>query len=282
MKRLKSMDEFMFSRRGFIAAFGSAMAIGATIGAPCNCVCADKAPKLPQKFTLMSFNILHCAGMDGKLDIERTAAAIKRENPRFAGLCEVDWNTVRTGKVDQPRELARLTGMHATFGPAINLQGGKYGVAMLSRDKPLSSRQIPLPGKEPRTLLLVEFPDCTVGVTHLSVSAAAERVESVALIREAIGPKPEKPVFIMGDWNARPQSDVLTAMRKFLTVISDETGRTFHGRPVKGPEKEQEFCIDYIAVDSAHAPGWKVVERKTIADEITSDHKPIVVTVESM
>ncbi len=243
----------------------------------------NQGPKLPrQKFTLMSFNIRHCEGMDGKLDIERTAAAINREKPRFVGLSEVDWKAARTGKVDQPKKLAKLTGMHATFGPAIDLQGGKYGVAMLSRDKPVSSRQISLPGKEPRTLLLVDFPDCTVGVTHLSVSAEAERTESVALIRQAIGPKPKKPVFIMGDWNARPQSEVLASMRKFVTVISDETGRTYHGKPAQGPEREQEYCIDYIAIDSVHAPRWKVSGRKTIADEITSDHKPITVTVESM
>lgn len=238
-------------------------------------------PDLPkQRFTLMSFNIRHGAGMDNKVDLERTAAAINREKPRFAGLSEVDCLVKRTGNVNQPKKLAKMTGMHATFGPAIDLQGGKYGVALLSRDKPVGSRQIPLPGKEPRTLLLVEFPDCVVGVTHLSVSAESERKESVELIRGALAAYANKPVFMMGDWNARPKSEVLTEMRKFLTVVSDETGRTFHGRPVNGPAAEQELCIDYIAIDGAHAPKWKVAMRKTVMDEVTSDHKPIVVTVE--
>ena len=163
---------------------------------------------------------------------------------------------------------------------AIDLRGGQYGVALLSLDKPLGSRQIPLPGKEPRTLLLVEFPDCVVGVTHLSVSAPEERRESVDLIKAAIAGE-KKPVFLMGDWNARPQSDVLTAMRSFLTVVSDETGRTFQGRKVDGPAAEQEYCIDYIAIDSAHAPKWRVSSRKTVPDVITSDHKPIVAVIES-
>ena len=239
-----------------------------------------QGPALPsQKFTIMSFNVCHCSGMDGKIDYARTAAAIRAEKPRFAGLSEMDCCTKRSDGVNQPKKLAKLTGMHATFGPAIDYGGGKYGVALLSRDKPISSRQVALPGKEKRTLLLVEFLDCVVGVTHLSVSAAAERRESVDLIRNALAEQTGKPVFLTGDWNARPQSEVLTEMRKFMTVVSDETKSTFHGRPSAGPAGEQVHCIDYIAIDSAHAPKWKVVERRTIPDETTSDHKPIVVTI---
>ena len=239
-----------------------------------------QGPELPrQLFSVMSFNIRHGQGMDGKVDLARTAAAISKEAPRFVGLSEVDCRTRRTGGVDQAQELARLTGMCATFGPAIDFQGGKYGVAVLSRDRPLSSRQVPLPGKEPRTLLLVEFEDCIVGVTHLSVSADSERRESVELMRAALAEKASKPVFVMGDWNSRPQSEVLAGLRKFVTVVSDETGRTYHGHPSDGPEAEQECCIDYIAIDSAHAPDWKVVSRRTVKDETTSDHKPIVVTL---
>ena len=101
------------------------------------------------------------------------------------------------------------------------------------------------------------------------------------LIKAAIAGE-KKPVFLMGDWNARPNSDVLTAMRSFLTVVSDETGRTYHGRKVDGPAAEQEHCIDYIAIDSAHAPKWRVSSRKTVLDEVTSDHKPIVAVIESV
>ena len=285
-------NEFMFSRRGFLAAFGSAVAYSATAGGVTKrregeILIAHNTDSQfgrgvsRQKFPIMSFNIRHGRGMDGQVDLPRTAAAIKRENPRFVGLSEVDRHTKRTGGIDQAKALAKLTGMHSTFGRAIDVQGGQYGVALLSLDKPLGSRQVPLPGKEPRTLLLVEFPDCVVGVTHLSVSAPEERRVSVDLIKAAIAGE-KKPVFLMGDWNARPQSEVLTAMRSFLTVLSDETGRTYHGRKVDGPAAEQEHCIDYIAIDSAHAPKWRVSSRKTVPDVITSDHKPIVAVIESV
>ena len=59
--------------------------------------------------------------------------------------------------------------MHATFAQALPYQGGGYGVAVLSREKPLSVFKTPLPGAEPRVLLLCEFKDCWFGTTHLSL-----------------------------------------------------------------------------------------------------------------
>jgi endonuclease/exonuclease/phosphatase family metal-dependent hydrolase len=41
----------------------------------------------------------------------------------------------------------------------------------------------------------------------------------------------------------------------------------------------EDFCIDYIAVDSSRASKFKVTERSLIADRVTSDHAPIQVTV---
>ena len=98
--------------------------------------------------TLMSYNVMHCAGIDDKVNIARTAEVIKRENPRFAGLQELDCKAAkRSFGVDQPAELGRLTGMHATFAQAIPFQGGGYGVAVLSREKPLAVYRAPLPGE---------------------------------------------------------------------------------------------------------------------------------------
>ena len=43
-----------------------------------------------QDIRLMSYNILHGKGADGKVDIARIAAVINRERPDFVGLQEVD------------------------------------------------------------------------------------------------------------------------------------------------------------------------------------------------
>ena len=231
---------------------------------------------------IMTYNVLHCEGMDHKLDIGRTAARIRAEDPDFACLQEIDWRTARVNGVDEPGELARLTGMHATFAKAIFFSGGQYGVMMLSREKPLDVVQLPLPGKEPRVLLVCEFKDCVVATSHLSVAGKAEREASVPIIRNAFA-KYKKPVFFTGDWNARPDSEVLRAFREFLTVVSDQTGRTYHGRSEMGPNGElldkTPYCIDYIAVDNLHAPKFDVVDTHVVEDRISSDHAPVVATL---
>ena len=43
---------------------------------------------------------------------------------------EVDKGTKRSGNVDQPATLAKLSGLHAAFGSALDYDGGKYGVAI--------------------------------------------------------------------------------------------------------------------------------------------------------
>ena len=150
---------------------------------------------------------------------------------------------------------------------------------LLSREKPLSVEKIPLPGAEPRVLLLAEFEDCFVGCTHLSVSAAKERADSVELIEKAVKGR-AKPVFVAGDWNSLPDSSVLAGLSRFLRVLSPTDGRTYHGRPANGPSgTTTDFCIDYIAVDSVHAPHFAVVDRGVVADRVSSDHAPIFVTL---
>ena len=233
---------------------------------------------------LMSFNVCHCEGMDGRIDIARTAARIRAENPDFACLQEIDWRTARVNGIDEPAELARLTGLHATFAKAVFYAGGQYGVMMLSRQKPVSVRQIPLPGTEPRVLLLCEFADCWVGTTHLSVSGEQERIDSIAIIRRAVAEAGRtKPIFLTGDWNSTPESKVLKGIGEFMSVFSDTACQTFHGRQMDSPDGRpldmSRFCIDYIAVDSVHASEFRVTNTHVVEDRVTSDHAPIVATV---
>jgi len=245
--------------------------------------CAILNPQSSEQAELkiMSFNVCHCEGMDGKIDLARTAARINAENPDFACLQELDWCTSRVGGIDEPAELARLTGMHATFAKAIFYAGGQYGVMMLSREKPVSVEQYPLPGKEPRVLLVCEFKDLVVATSHLSVDGAEERAASIPIIRNAFA-KYTKPVFFTGDWNATSDSAVLASLREFLVVKSDTVCQTFHGRTLNGPDGQprdmSKFCIDYIACDKAHADAFTTVDAHVVEDRVTSDHALIVAT----
>ena len=232
---------------------------------------------------LASYNVMHCEGSDRRIDIERTAAAIIREKTDYVGLQELDRSTGRSGGVDQPAELARLCGMEHVFAKAIDFSGGGYGVGVLSREKPLSTFTTPLPGKEPRILLLCEYRDFWFGTTHLSVAAEDERVKSIEIIRKAVGERAaKKPVFLTGDWNSTPDSTVLAGMREFMTVMSREDSRTWHGFK---PPKEGEGAgkaIDYIAVDKAHAAAFRASGAAISQDVVTSDHFPISVTVSAV
>ena len=82
---------------------------------------------------VLSYNIHHGEGLDGRIDLSRQAEIMKREEPDLVALQEVDRGTVRSGSVDQLAELARLTGLAPVFGQTIALQGGDYGVGVLSR-----------------------------------------------------------------------------------------------------------------------------------------------------
>ncbi len=254
------------------------------IAAGVNCApLGGKPAETDGSFKIMSYNIRHGEAMDGKLELRNVGWRIAGERPRFAGLQEVDQKTVRVGGRDTCAVLAETTGMRATFAKAIEFGGGEYGNALLSREKPLAVRRVPLPGQEPRVLLLCEFEDCWAGVTHLAVDSEAARLGSIAAIREAVAACGAKPVFLMGDWNARPDSKVLAGLREFLTVVSDESAATFHGGKTDPAElANRGRCIDYIAVDTAHRGGYAVRGRRTIPDHYNSDHMPIVVAVEPL
>ena len=227
---------------------------------------------------LLSYNVRHCSGKENRIHYSQTAAAIQRENPDFAGLQEIDVKTTRSKGVDQGAELSRLTGMHVTFAKAIDYRGGEYGVAVLSKEKPLSILRKPLPGPEPRVLLLCEFTNCWFGTTHLDSGVCKGDTEpahvlSVPIISNAVAQcaSSGKPVFLTGDWNATPQSQLVEKMEGFLTILNDKKVPT---------NSSERRTIDYVTVDKLHANRVTVKEAHVTPDRTTSDHKPVFVAVE--
>lgn len=218
---------------------------------------------------IMSYNIRVGKGMEQAQSLVRTAAVISRERPDIVMLQEVDSATARTGGVDQAMELGKLTGMHVVFAPAIKLGNGKYGVAMLSAEKPLSVRLVPLPGREEaRVLLIVEFRRFFAASTHFSLTEA-DRMESVKiLLREA--DRLKKPFIVGGDFNALPGSDELEVLKSGFSLLSD--GKTFTF-PANFPDR----CIDYIFISKRFAEKFKVINSTVIPEALASDHRPVLV-----
>lgn len=216
---------------------------------------------------VMSYNVRYCAGMDLVINYNRTASVINRQQPDVVALQEIDSMTIRSGRHDQLDELASRTQYHQVFGAAIDYDGGKYGVGILTREKPLSWKRIPLPGEEPRVLLVVELRDYVMACTHLDLEED-QRLASVPLIVEE-AQRWKKPFILAGDWNDGPDSELLQAMSQFFTVLSC-TEPTY-------PADEPNECIDYIAFfNSRHL---EALESHVINEPEASDHRPIVVKI---
>ena len=121
-------------------------------------------PAASDTVRILAYNIHHGEGMDGKLDLERIAALVRRVDPDLVTLQEVDSVTTRTDAVDQASELGRLTGLESIFGRFMSYQGGAYGMAVLSRWPIVAVANHRLPdGAEPRSALSAVVRSPTTG-----------------------------------------------------------------------------------------------------------------------
>lgn len=236
----------------------------------CSAALFPQSKRLDKTNTLrvVSYNIRNGNGMDNQADLDRVADAINRLAPSVVAVQEIDSMANRTGQRDILRELAEKTLMHRLYAPAIDFDGGKYGVGILSKEKPLSSKYLSLPGREERRVLLIaEFERYMFACTHLSLTEE-DRISSLAVIR-AEAANANKPFILAGDLNARPESSFIAALTKDFTLLSDTAKFTF-------PASEPTRCIDYIAY---YNPGTDLISRlaTSVADEpVASDHRPVV------
>ena len=154
---------------------------------------------------LMTYNIKNANGMDDICSFQRVANVINNASPDVVAIQEVDSMTRRSGQKYVLGEIAECTQMHACFAPAIEFEGGKYGIGLLTKQVPLRLQTIPLPGREEaRTLILAEFEDYIYCCTHLSLTEE-DRMKSLEIVKSLIASY-KKPLFLAGDLNRNPIS----------------------------------------------------------------------------
>ncbi len=234
----------------------------------------------PVQLRVLSYNIHHCEGVDGKLDLERIAKVISAVKPDLVALQEVDQNAKRSKGVDQPAELARLTQMNFAFGSNIPLQGGFYGNAVLSRHPISNHKNHPFPNVkngEQRGVLVTEIqiPGITAPLqflcTHLDHrSGENSRVASAKMINE-LALNSNRPAILAGDMNDLIGSDTLNLFDKTWTRTNSQPLATF---PVDTPNRQ----IDYIL--SRPSSQWKVIETRVLDESVASDHRAIFSVLE--
>ncbi|GHV26370.1 hypothetical protein FACS1894176_06970 [Bacteroidia bacterium] len=222
-------------------------------------------------FRLLSYNVRHCEGMDNQVDYDRIASIINDLDVDIVCLQELDKNTTRTGQVDQISILAEKTGMTACFAKAIDYEGGEYGVGILTKEIPLATSQYPLPGKEPRTVLIAEFADYVVASTHLDLQGDT-RLEDAKIVTEKVKALGKK-AYLAGDFNEKDRTGaVFQVLDKDWTVVSSPA-KTF-------PTGTPRTCIDYVLTlntgDNYQVSNTSVVYSLPKVNVATaSDHYPI-------
>jgi endonuclease/exonuclease/phosphatase family metal-dependent hydrolase len=235
------------------------------------------AAKSPQQLTVLTYNIHHGEGTDGKLDLERIADVIRRCEPDLVALQEVDNGTKRTNGVDQAAELGRLLKMNVSYGPAMEFQGGRYGNVILSRAKAKKSRVIALAGSggkhEPRCVVLNDYDRFLFASTHLDhVAESSDRPAQAKAIAGAFADE-KGPAILAGDFNCRPASPPLKLLEDAGFVVTTKADDT----PTSPPDQPISK-IDHVLVRPSAR--WRTISVRVIPETVASDHRPVVVTLE--
>lgn len=234
----------------------------------CNLYSQEKGVREANTLRIMSFNIRNGMGMDNVTNYQRTADAIIKAHPDVVAVQEVDSVTGRSNQTDVLRVLGEKTLMYPTYAPAIDYDGGKYGIGMLSKEKPLSYRYVALPGREEkRALLIVEFEKYIFCCTHLSLTGE-DRLSSLDIIRREAATA-QKPLFIAGDLNASPDSEVIQGLQKDFVILTNTKQFTF-------PASKPEETIDYIAAYAKDTTAFTCLSSAVLNEPLASDHRPIV------
>lgn len=242
-------------------------------------------PELSRKVSIrvMTYNIHVGVGMDKKLDLRRISEVILGDQPDLVALQEVDRGVRRTHGIDQIVELARLTRMHYAFAPNLDYQGGKYGVAVLSRYPILAidhRRYASRREAERRGFLRVEVMvrgrRLNFVNTHLDYQFADGRLFETEQLLKALAAI-EGPMIVTGDFNDEPTGTSYKLMlSRFADAWSDVRERA-EGTGLTYPADKPVKRIDYVFVSQNRDI---LAKRAAVRSTLASDHLPLVVDLE--
>ena len=255
------------------------------------------------QLTFMTYNIK--SGLWTPEGIDALARVIGGVNPDVVALQEVDRNMPRSDNVDQAAVLGERLGLHAVFckatgGENFGLPGGEFGNAVLAR-RPIvehECRFLYRPGYPPdepppyyaeqRAVLgcAVDLGGTLLDVccTHFGLTQDQRLIQAQEVADFCTGWHPGRPVVLMGDFNAFPDTPEIATLRGSLTdlfqqrSIGGDERLTFPSGPL-GSRAENGWsgAIDYVFLSAHfHSAEIEVIREDTPA----SDHAPVVARVE--
>ncbi|MGN0571477.1 MAG: endonuclease/exonuclease/phosphatase family protein [Candidatus Fimenecus sp.] len=205
--------------------------------------------------------------------ISEIAADIRAENPDIVCVQEIDCGMRRSGRREILKELAESLQMQYAYCPAIQLQGGTYGIGILSKfpfenalRTPLSVRK----GDEGRVLasvtVTVNGKTLTVCNAHLSFENRQARLQQFDYLQSVF--VQNTPVILCGDFNAESFSEfahinataVNTVETPFETYIGGDTA--------------------FASIDNIFVSEDISIVAKKLCDTTCSDHRPLLTEVE--
>lgn len=240
----------------------------------------DYYPKAEGSIRIMSYNV----GAFSKFMSNSSAtiaAMIKEVEADVVGLNELDSCNLRH-KVNQCSELAQnLGGWNWYFGRAMDYREGAYGNGVVTPknvkmiDKYFVTLPQPSPDKEQRSIAVVETDKFVIGAAHLQ-GGDMPQISVIQNWVETNYKNYDKPVFLVGDTNATPDTEAINTLKQSWTIIS----KAENSVPVNQPTK----CIDYVfhykkskAVTVTN--GGTMTKFRTGDPTKTSDHLPVFADV---
>lgn len=250
---------------------------------------------------LVSYNV----GVFSKWDLSSeaySAALMKELNPDVIVLQELDSCTTRCGvERFQAKTFAEAMGpeWEDSYAAALKTyKKGSYGIVEVwnkEKMKAVRTFHVMLPkgmASEERAVIVVEYENMVFAGTHLNghASSLQPSVEIITDTLKALYGNSSKPVFLGGDFNARPDNPSIDYLRKHWTILTPEGATGIGGKNRGLPQEPQTIeevkgnCIDYIMVLKNKA------EVKLLDSQIcfkfsngsafeSSDHLPIYVDV---
>ncbi len=233
----------------------------------------------PDRLRVVSYNIKHGFGNDNRIDLARTGSVLNNLHADIIGLQEVDNQVRRSGGVDQATWLGEQLKMHSAFGSFMDYDGGRYGLAILSRYPIESSEEIRLPeGNEPRVAVAckIKLPSgqfVTAVNLHFDwVRDDTFRYAQATKLAEFLSGL-ETPYILLGDFNDVMSSRTLALLSEGTldAKIPDSDRLTFSSVE---PKRE----IDFVFASPVSA--WRLIDSRVLDAKVTSDHRPVLAVLE--
>ena len=223
----------------------------------------------PLTLTVGSYNVMH--GMMANFDMSKIAENIVSSDLDIVGLQEINQRTKRVNGMDMMKELSEESGYpYYAFFKAMPLQGGEYGIGILSKYPIISTRTVMLESgdKEPRVMGCAEIDVdghiINFFVTHLSYESKDIRDEQFEQIADELV---EYDDFILvGDFNTRDFDSYDVIEDSDMVNDHDESVVTF---------PENNSSIDNIVFSD---DDWDFSSPDRVTDQSYSDHYMLYAT----